>query len=198
VDPDIARGYETTVQNLAAELSKWLGDPAILTLSELAQKAMQAIEAAIEPTLAGDGELASIADWGAKYAGAIARIAGMLHLAEQGPDQGPRTPIAATTIQSAYRIGEYFKATTINAFAEMGTDRATADAVYLLGRIQQLCQDEVSERDIHVASRSRFKTKADLQPALERLIDHGYLIPLEKPESTGGRPASRRYEVIRP
>jgi hypothetical protein len=137
-----------------------------------------------------------LADWGAKYVGAVARIAGIIHLAEHGADTGPRTPIAATTILAASRIGEYFKAAAINAFTEMGSDQITADAVYLLERIGQLSGQEVSERDLFTAcSRSRFRKKADLTPVVERLIEHGYLIPADTPQPTGGRPASPRYTV---
>ena len=121
---------------------------------------------------------------------------GILHLAEHGAGTGPRVAIDAPTILAAWRIGDYFKAATINAFIEMGTDQGTADARYLLQRIERLGQGEVSERDLHVASsRARFKTKRDLRPALDRLIDHGYLIPLPAPEPTGGRPASPRYRI---
>ena len=42
------------------------------------------------------------------------------------------------TILAAARIGAYFKANAINAFAEMGTDQGTADAVYLLDRVHRL------------------------------------------------------------
>jgi replicative DNA helicase len=196
VQVDVLNTYESTVQALADGLSGWLGDPAILLLSSTAQKAMQEIEKVVEPTLAGDGELAALADWGAKYVGAIARIAGIIHLATLGADKGPLEPVTAETILQASRIGTYFKAAAINAFAEMGTDQGTADAVYLLERTGRIDQNEVSERDLHVATRPRFKTKADLMPALERLVEHGYLIPIEVPATTGGgRPPSPRYAV---
>lgn len=188
--------YESTVRNLADGLSGWLGDPAILVLSDTAQQAMQEIEKAVEPTLAGDGELAVLADWGAKYVGAVARIAGIIHLVEHGADDGPAEQVTAETILQASRIGRYFKAAAINAFAEMGTDEGTADAVYLLERTRRLDQAEVSERDLHVATRPRFKTKADLMPVLDRLVEHGYLIPIEVPATSGGgRPPSPRYTV---
>ncbi len=147
----------------------------------------------MEPALASDGELALLIDWGAKYAGAVARIAGIIHLASHGAVEGPKKAVGADTIKAAERIGEYFKAAAINVFAEMGTDRTTADAVYLLERIRRLDSGEVSERDVHVASsRSRFPTKTDLKIALDVLVDHGWLIPLGRPEPTGGRPASPR------
>ena len=76
----VTAAYETSVRDLASGLARWLEAIPILMLSPGAHKAMIEIETAIEPTLAGDGELASLADWGAKYAGAIARIAGIIHL----------------------------------------------------------------------------------------------------------------------
>jgi hypothetical protein len=187
--------YNTTVAELAAGMAQWGSDPAILMLTDTAHEAMVRLETALEPTLAGDGELAHLADWGSKYAGAVARIAGMLHLATHGAEQGIPTPVAAQTILAAVRIGNYFKACAINAFTEMGADHITADAVYLWGRIVGLGVDEVSERDLQSITRSRFKKKDDLIPAMVRLIEHGYLIPLPKSDPTGGRPASPRYKV---
>lgn len=195
-DPTTVTGYEAVMRGLASGMAGWSGDPAVLTLTPTAHKAMLTIEEAVEPSLAGDGELAPLADWGAKYVGAIARIAGIIHLGEQGPGVGPRAAVTAQTIEAAWRIGEYFKACAINAFTEMGADHVTADATYLLGRICRLGVSEVSERDMHVATQSRFKTKADLLPALNRLVDHGYLAPMAAPKkSTGGRPASPRYKI---
>lgn len=195
-DDQAVQVYEDTVGGLAAGMAGWQGDPAVLMLTVTAKQAIQMIEEAVEPSLAGDGELAALADWGSKYVGAIARIAGIIHLAQHGPDKGPKTPVDAATIVAAHRIGDYFKACAINAFSEMGTDHVTADAIYLLERIGRLGEDEVSERDLHAASsRARFRTKADLMPALDRLVDHGYLAPMPDAKPTGGRPASPRYKV---
>ncbi|HTX95101.1 MAG TPA: YfjI family protein [Mycobacterium sp.] len=194
-DQTIVADYREVMEKLAAGMAAWAGDPAKLTLTPAAHEAMLMIETAVEPTLAGDeGELAPLADWGAKYVGAIARIAGLLHLGQHGP-AGARESVQATTIEAAWRIGKYFRACAINAFAEMGADESTADAVYLLGRIARKCVEELSERDMHVASQSRFKTKADMLPALQRLVDHGYLAPLPAARPTGGRPASPRYRI---
>ena len=190
----IRAAYETTVEDLLSGMVKWNGDPAVLTLNAKAHEAMVVIETAIEPTLAGEGELAALADWGAKYAGAVARIAGILHLATHG-EAGTREVVDDCTILNAYRIGTYFKASAVNAFTEMGVDDGTADAVYLLDRIRSLDVDELSERDLLRAAK-RFTTMAQLRPALDRLIDHGYLVPQEPQEPTGGRPASPRYRTM--
>ena len=92
----------------------------------------------LEPDLGSERELAHLADWGSKYMGAVGRIAGNLHLAEYGAEKGVRKAVEVATIRAAAQIGDYFKACAINAFAEMGADRVTADAVYLLGRIEHL------------------------------------------------------------
>ena len=69
-------------------MAGWLGDPAVLMLTPTAHEAIQAIEAAVEPTLADDGELATLKDWGSKYVGAVARIAGICTSPSTGPSTG--------------------------------------------------------------------------------------------------------------
>ena len=198
VDAETQAEYAIQVQALASSLAGWSGDPAVLQLTPEARDAATAIEAAVEPTLAGDGELATLADWGGKFVGAVLRIAGNLHFGVHGAE-GFRAPIDVATVNNAAEIGEYFKACAINTFAEMGTDTDTADAVYLLDRVHRLGCDEVSERDVYMATRSRFRTVTDMRPALTRVVDHGWLIalPTEAPTDKG-RPPSPRYEVVQP
>jgi replicative DNA helicase len=127
---------------------------------------------------------------------AVLRIAGNLHLAELGADQGPRQSVSAVTVLKAARIAAYFKACAINAFVQMRADQGLADAAYLLDRIITLGAGVVSERDLFTAcSRSRFPTKATMTPALNRLVDHGYLALQQTSRKTGGRPSSPRYRV---
>jgi hypothetical protein len=198
VSEAVENDYCCTVKKLASDMAGWAGDPALLLLSPEAEAEVRRIETQVEPTLANNGELASpstLTEWGGKYAGALVRIAGLLHLAEQG-EPGLRVPLAAKTILAAERLGDYYKATAINVFTRMA-DPDIADAVYLLGRVVSLDGPEVSERDLFSASsRPRFPTVAAMKPALERLVDHGYLIPREQPKKPGGgRPPSPRYSV---
>jgi replicative DNA helicase len=198
VDSKVEAAYHDAVKDLATGMAAWGGDNrAVLTLTEDARREFERIEAAVEPSLAKDGELALLVDWGSKYAGAVARVAGILHLADHGASKGTCSSVSVETILAAERIGEYFKAAAINVFTEMGTDQVTVDAIFLLERIHHLGQDEVSERDLFTAaSRGRFRTTEDLRSVLRRLVDHGYLIPLPKPKPLGaGRPVSPRYRV---
>jgi replicative DNA helicase len=194
VPDDVANAYGTTIHDLAVGMTGWLSDPAVLTLTPKAQEAIQMVEAAVEPSLADGGELAALKDWGSKYTGTVARLAGIIHLTEHGADSGPMTPVSAETIHKASRIGTYFKASAIGAFLQMGADPGTVDAVYLLDRIKHLGLDVASERMLHRACQSRFQKKDALMAAVDRLVDHGYLIPLAQ-QKTGGRPASPTYRV---
>lgn len=196
VPSDVERSYHATVGQLATGMAGWGGDPAILTLTENAHQAFLTVEEAIEPALAGEGELAALPDWGGKCAGMVARIAGILHLAEYGPEDGRRTLVGEQTIESAWRMAQYFKAAAINAHTEMGADPVTADAIYLLERVRHLGADEVSERDMLRAAK-RFPSRSAFLPALGRLVEHGYLVRLPSPEPTGGRNASPRYMVTK-
>lgn len=196
LDVTVKDRYEKSIRDLASGLAEWLGDPAVLTLTEEAKAEVVAIEAEIEPTLAGDGELAPLADWGSKYVGAIVRIAGLLHLAENGAEKGPTTSVSGDTMKKARRLGEYFKACAIQAFAKMGLDEVTADAIYLLDRIERASSDELSVRDMQRVAQ-RFHTKSKLMPAVARLVDHGYLVPLSVANQTEGRPSSPRYRIVK-
>jgi replicative DNA helicase len=197
VPTKVADRYHIYVSNLLSSMAQWVTDPAVVMLSAEASREIAAIEAEVESALADDGELATLKDWGGKYVGAVARIAGLIHLAEHPPDaDGQTQEVSADTIRKARRLGDYFKASAINAFIDMGADPATTDAMYLLGRLQANASDGevVSERDMQRLAQ-RFAKKADLMAAIGRLADHGYLIPQDIPRSTGGRPPSPRYKV---
>ena len=197
VSEEVEKCYEDTVTELAVGMRSM---EVVLTLSLKAEDMMTAIEKAVEPHLAPDGGLDVIRDWGGKYVGAIARIAGILHFALHGVKSEDEydsweIPVAVQTISAAMRIGEYFRASAINTFLEMGADKITTDAEYLLDRIRHLGFDEVSEQELHARCQSRFHKKADLKPAVDRLVDHGFLVPLPPGGPTGGRPKSPSYTV---
>ena len=84
VPPSVADRYALELQALAASLAAPAGDdgPAVLTLDRQATELLLAFERDLEPRLAaGSGDLAHLAGWAAKLAGATCRLAGLLHLA---------------------------------------------------------------------------------------------------------------------
>jgi hypothetical protein len=190
----VETAYNAAIEALATQLAPWT-DPAILTLTPEASGTVLDIERTVEPMLRNDGDLGQIADWGAKLVGAILRIAGLLHLGTLGADDGIRTPVTEATLRDAQLLGDYYRAQAVRAFGEMNTDPATADAIYLLDRVKSTGQEEVSVRDLMRVAQ-RFRTRAAIADPIQRLVDTGWLIPIENTPTTGpGRPASPEYRV---
>lgn len=74
----------------------------------------------IEKKQAPDGELSHMTDFASKLPGAVARIAGILHLMKHGP-RAPQD-IEQVTVAGAWALGMFFLEHTKAAFAEMGAD----------------------------------------------------------------------------
>lgn len=194
VPVETAQAYEAAVESLVRALAGWASDPAILMLSEPAAAAVVEVERTIEPQLGEDGALGALADWGSKLVGAILRITALLHLGDLGADKAIRTPIPVDTLNRGIEFGAYFRAQAVSAFAEMQVDEDTAAAVYLLQRIVKNGEATISVRDMQRAAK-RFKTRAELDVPLQRLIDTGWLIPIELKHDGPGRPPSPIFTV---
>ena len=198
----VASAYAANLRALVLGLAD-RREAAVLRLASEANEGMLAIERDIEPCLAPSGSWAHIVDWGSKYAGAIARIAGLLHLAEHLLG-GLGSPISAGALDRAAAIGSYFADHALTAFDDMGTDPLVEDARHVLDWIQRAQAERFTKRDLFTAlSRGRFRKAADLDPVLNLLVGHGYLRPVAAPERRGvGRSPSPAWlvhpEVIRP
>lgn len=195
VPEEVERAYGRLIKGLAVELADWL-DPAVLQLSPQALSALDEVARELEPQLGPGGELQHIADWGSKFVGAVARIAGLVHLAAH-PENGWRMPVEAESMERAVRLGMYYKEQALYAFDQMQADPGLADADYLLEAIRRLGNPVVSRRDLHVnANRSRFPMAKDLDAPLKLLEDSGHLLRQPEPPRTGpGRPPSPTWRV---
>jgi hypothetical protein len=109
VPQGVADRYTLELQALAASLAVPAGDdgPALLTLEQETGELLLAFERELEPRLAANsGDLAHLAGWAAKLAGATCRLAGLLHLARHLRDGWTR-PISADTFAAAARLASY-------------------------------------------------------------------------------------------
>jgi hypothetical protein len=193
--------YTLELQALATSLSSTAGDdPTVLTLDPHAGDLLLGFERDLEPRLAADrGDLAHLAGWAAKLAGATCRLAALLHLASHLRD-GWAQPINADTFASAVQLADYLIEHARAVFDLMGADRRIDDARWLLDWIGRTNQVQFSRRDAHMATpRGRFRKAADLEPALTLLEEHGYLRRVDPEPSRDaqgrGRPASPRFLV---
>jgi replicative DNA helicase len=82
VPPPVADRYALELQALAASLTSSAAAATVLTLDPQAGDLLLGFERDLEPRLAaGGGDLAQLAGWAAKLAGATCRVAALLHLA---------------------------------------------------------------------------------------------------------------------
>jgi len=198
----VADRYSLELQALAASLAPPASKagPAVLTLHRGAAELLLGFERDLEPRLAADrGDLAHLAGWAAKLAGATCRLAALLHLAKHLRD-GWAQPINADTFTTAIRLADYLIEHARAVFDLMGADPRTDDARWLLDWIGRTNRTQFSRRDAHrAAPRGRFPKATDLEPALRLLEEHGYVrridpAPSQEPRGRG-RPASPRFLV---
>ncbi|WP_433010302.1 YfjI family protein [Kribbella sp. CA-294648] len=194
---------ETTYRDALRTLVLLLADhdtPHHLDLTPDARQVLLDFQDWIEPRLHPQtGQLAPITDWASKLAGAVVRLAALLHLAHTFTT-GYATPITADTMHAAERIGRYYLDHALAVYDLMGRSHPDLDdAREVLAWIAKHCHKTgrrtFSRRDAlnGLNGRTRFATVADLEPALTVLIDHGH-IRLAESKSTGGRP-SIAYDV---
>lgn len=172
--------------------------PPIIRFALEAREAIESFEKAIEPRLATDGDLGWIADWAAKLTGAIARLAGILHVASlRCAVRAVETPIPIAVAMHAIRLGEFFLEHAHAAFAAMGADPEVERARIVLAWLRKNADiRSFSIRDAHQALKSRFQTVEEIRPTIRLLLDHDYIRSIEnQPTGKSGRPGSPRYEV---
>ncbi|TWD80386.1 uncharacterized protein DUF3987 [Kribbella amoyensis] len=194
---------ETTYRDALRTLVLLLADhdtPHHLDLTPDARQILLDFQDWIEPRLHPQtGQLAPITDWASKLAGAVVRIAALLHLAHTFTT-GYATPITADTMHAAERIGRYYLDHALAVYDLMGRSHPDLDdarevLTWITNHCNRTGRPTFTRRDAlnGLNGRTRFATVADLKPALEVLTEHGHIRPAES-KSTGGRP-SVAYDV---
>lgn len=173
-----------------------LKDPSyILSFSPAAYQRWVQFSEWLEPSLGEYASYGSMSDWAGKLSGAIVRIAGLLHMAEQFMTY--KEPISVETLERAIAIGEYLLVHAKAAYIEMAADPRIADARYIWGWIEKyISEPTVTKRDIYQGVKGRFKTVDLLNDPLALLAERGYikLLPMEDHDGPGRKP-SPRYAI---
>jgi hypothetical protein len=198
--PDVKAAYHAAVLALLSLPMASDGDgkpaPHTLRLDPTAQDHLRSFVKRLEPHLGDGGRYATMPDWAGKLAGAIVRIAGLLHLAANPQVQGWEVPIDGHTLDQAIRIGEYLLTHAIITFGEMGADAEVQAARFVLAWIEKTGVETFTKRDAHYHTRGRLKKVEEVEAALRRLERHGYVREQEPPERGGpGRKPSPVYLV---
>ncbi len=171
---EVAEAYAQRLGGLAMGMAGWT-DPALLTLSPEADAVLLAYQKVTEARIGKGGPLAPIVKWASKRDGAVARIAGLLHLASH-PNQAWQRPIEAPTMAAATMLGEYFTAHAHHVFDAMGADPAQEAAHTVLTHIHDTRITGFTKRELFRGlPRGDFPAIADLDPALALLEEHGWI-----------------------
>jgi hypothetical protein len=155
-----------------------------------------AFKAGLEPRLGAGGDLQAIADWGNKLPGALARIAGVLHVGELGSEAALGQPIPGETLRRAAQVGNYAVEHARAAFGLMGADATTALAKHIWARTLHSEDGPVTKHAIHRAMQSRVQRAAELDLALDVLVERGLFREVEAPgPGRPGRPPGPAFEI---
>ena len=194
-DPTAHLAWDVKLKALILSMRD-LTEPLKLTLSPQADALRQAVSADYEVMMGEGGRLAGMRDWASKAVGTMARIAGLLHLAEHLTD-GIDRPISFETMAAAQALIDYYTDHALAVFDLMSTDQATARAHAVWDWIERTGTVRFTARDAFTAlSRAKFPKMADLEPALAVLEQHGYLRKLPTPPTSGrGRPPAPAFET---
>lgn len=138
------------------------------------------------------GTFALIQDWGGKLAGAIARIAGLLHVSRFAGDGPWEYAIGPDDINSAIKVAQILGAHALKAFDLMKADPNMQNARKVLNWLKRCPQSQFKLRDCHYALKKRFKKVEELEAALKILEDMNYIQSTSYETSQKGRP-SRTY-----
>lgn len=171
-------------------------EPYYLRLSAEAEAVMCEFEAHVEPQLAEFGTMGNIQEWGAKLAGAMARIAGIMHMAEYVDNPAPWDMlVSGSTMSGAVLLADYFISHARAAYDEMGGNPEFEAAKRVLSWIKKSGQERFTKRELHNKLQGTFKRASELDQPLAILIERGYIREDITKKEGPGRKASPAYDV---
>ena len=171
--------------------------PHVLKVSPEAYEVLSAFQAELEPMLADGGELGAYGDWAGKLAGAVSRIAALLHMAVCTQQEVYRLQaVSAETMSDAISIGRYLIPHAKAAFGDMNADPVVEGAKRILKWIRKGRKAGFSTQELWQGVKGYFRTSAALHAPLALLEQHRYIRAEAPPAREGaGRKAAPNYAV---
>jgi len=181
---DVTEAYNRAVIDLGRSMRSY-SEPVVLTFDDETLATFEASMAELEPRRRPHADLGPIAGWSSKLDGATARIAGLLHLAENGGQNGQ---IKGRTMLAALALADYLTAHAQAAFGAMRADPRLEDTRHVARWMRSAHRERFTRREAHHAAEHRFATVDELLPALAELEARDYIRRIEA-EPRPGRPS---------
>ncbi len=191
VDEEVESDWSRLVERLAAEAFA-RGEPARISLSVDAAREHKTWRADLESKLEpGVGELSGVVEWAAKLPGQVARIALILHVAEQ---KGLAGEVSGSTMAAAVRLATYFCSHALHIYGAAKADERTKDAVLVLERLRGEGLGTTSLRDLT----RKLHWEADrVREAVGILGDHDWVrLDRRQPQDGAGVHRGRPTELL--
>ena len=147
----------------------------------------------IEAEMQTGKPMASIKDWGSKLAGAVARIAGLLHYAEHG-HQAQDNPISVGIVGASAAIGAYYREHALATFGLMRENPEIESARKILDYLIVRKPDSFKGREV-LRNKNAFNSMGEITPGLKLLVERNYIREKAKITPVNGRPEASIYEV---
>lgn len=196
IPSDIEFSYKRAIRALL-EMPRPENETPIIKLSPEAWKAWKDFQRWVETGLADEGEFEHMRDWAGKLPGAAARIAGLFHCFEYAGKQPQTHPVSLQTMNRALSLARKLSRHALAVYDLLGADAAIEGARKVLHWIIRNGSASFTGHDCHYALKSTFKRRAELDPALQVLIERGYIRKVEAQTNKrpGRPPGAGTYEV---
>lgn len=182
--------YERRLHQLLEGVPGPVTAPKVLTLTDAAREAWLDMAQAIELEQGDGGRYESISDWTSKLPGAVARIAGLLELAETGL---AAEEVSHAAMDRAIHLARLLIPHAQAAFGLLGTDATDSDATAIVKWIKAGDREEFTRREAQKAQEGRFRSVERLQKALARLEQQDVLREFRRHNK--GAPPTACYRV---
>jgi replicative DNA helicase len=171
-----ADDYTSTATRLATHWASW-GTPVQINVADDAARILEQFLVETEPKLAPGEDLELLGEWINKLHGSIARYAGLLHLAE---DNGASTPLNADTMRRAVDLGRYWMSHAIAVLGMVDDPREQSQAILTWAVEDSRTDFTLSDLQKHCRRPAIGLDKVgDYIPAIDQLIDHGWIRPVD-------------------
>jgi hypothetical protein len=166
--------------------------PRIMRLTPDAEKAFDVLRADLEGRIGEGGDLRAICGFASKLAGVVARLA----LTMEAMQDPAAEFITGDTMRAAVTWAPFLLAHFRSVLGDAGASDETKTARRVLAWCKRHGRKETTAREIHQGLDGDGLRREELDPALDLLVDGGWIRELPR---TGppypGRPPSPRYVV---